>query len=515
MAQGVRMPRLLFDVVSRRRLYLDRNNAENSDGKIVGGYNTTIQDVPYQVYLLLQMGTDYYQCGGSIISERYVLTAAHCLTGITRIYVRAGSTLAMSGGTQYNTTRFRQHPFYNPMNFDYDVGLVNIPGGIALDGVNTKAVPLPKAGATIENGTNILVTGWGDTTENGQVSPNLMGVQVPTVSNDECRKSYSTLTARQFCAGVPEGGKDSCQGDSGGPAVSTDTGIQLGTVSFGTGCARPGIPGVYANLAKSYFVIPILLLCLFIEDVVSRRHHYRGKSSDVMKSDNKIVGGYNTTIQDVPYQVYLLLQMGTDYYQCGGSIISERYVLTAAHCLTGITRIYIRAGSTLADSGGTQYNTSRYRQHPFYNPMNSDYDVGIINVPNGMTLDGVNTRAVPLPKAGTKINNGTNVLVTGWGDTTENGQVSENLMGVQVPTVSNEECRRSYSTLTSRQFCAGVPEGGKDSCQGDSGGPAVETNTGTQLGIVSFGSGCARPGTPGVYTNVAKVRRWIKTNSGV
>ncbi|XP_046979073.1 trypsin-7-like [Vanessa cardui] len=268
-------------------------------------------------------------------------------------------------------------------------------------------------------------------------------------------------------------------------------------------------------MEKSYFLIVFLLLCLFIEDVVSRRRHYRGKSGDVKKSGGKIVGGYNTTIQDVPYQVYLLLQMGTDYYQCGGSIISERYILTAAHCLTGITRIYIRAGSTLADSGGTQYNTSLYRQHPFYNPLNSDYDVGLINVPRGITLDGVNTKAVPLPRAGTTINNGTNILVTGWGDTTENGQVSENLMGVQVPTVSNEECRRSYSTLTARQFCAGVPEGGKDSCQGDSGGPAVETDSGTQLGIVSFGSGCARPGTPGVYTNVAKVRRWIKTNSGV
>lgn len=69
------------DVVSRRRHSRSKDEAVDIDGKIVGGYNTTIQDAPYQVYLLLQMGNTYYQCGGSIISERYVLTAAHCLTG--------------------------------------------------------------------------------------------------------------------------------------------------------------------------------------------------------------------------------------------------------------------------------------------------------------------------------------------------------------------------------------------------------------------------------------------------
>ncbi|CAH0721520.1 unnamed protein product, partial [Brenthis ino] len=255
--------------------------------------------------------------------------------------------------------------------------------------------------------------------------------------------------------------------------------------------------------------VALLLFCLFSNDVAGRRRVYHGKSG------HKIVGGYNTTIQDVPYQVSLLLQMGIMYYQCGGSIISENYILTAAHCLTGITRIFVRAGSTEADSGGTQYNTTRYRQHPFYNPAISDYDVGVVNIPGGIFLDGITIKAVGLPSRSTTIRNGTNILVTGWGDTTENGQTSENLMGVIVPTVSQDECRKSYSTLTSRQFCAGVPEGGKDSCQGDSGGPAVSTETGLQLGIVSFGYGCARPGYPGVYTYVPKVRNWIRFATGV
>ncbi|CAH0721521.1 unnamed protein product, partial [Brenthis ino] len=253
----------------------------------------------------------------------------------------------------------------------------------------------------------------------------------------------------------------------------------------------------------------LLLFCICCNDVTAKRRVYHGKSG------NKIVGGYNTTIQDVPYQVYLLLQSGNDFFQCGGSIISERYILTAAHCLDGMDRVIVRAGSTEANSGGTQYNTTRFRQHPLYNASTFDYDVGVINIPGGMTLDGVNTRAVRLPNMATTIKNGTIILVSGWGDTTENGQVSENLMAVKIPTISQDECRQTYSTLTSRQFCAGVPEGGKDSCQGDSGGPAVSTETNRQLGIVSFGSGCARPGTPGAYTNVSRVRMWIRLATGV
>ncbi|CAH2092297.1 unnamed protein product [Euphydryas editha] len=268
-------------------------------------------------------------------------------------------------------------------------------------------------------------------------------------------------------------------------------------------------------MEKSFFLSIFILFCgLFVGDVKSKRRINRS-AEDPTNVDNKIVGGYDITIQDVPYQVYLLLQTGTLYNQCGGTIISEKYVLTAAHCLTGVTRIYVRAGSTSADSGGTQYSTTQYLEHPFYNPVTSDNDIGLITIPGGITLDGTNTRAVALPDASSTIAPGTNLLITGWGLTTENGSVSQNLKAVQISTISNDECRKAYNTLTTRQFCAGVPQGGKDACQGDSGGPAVATDSGVQVGVISFGEGCAQPGNPGVYTDVAKLRSWIKINSGV
>ncbi|XP_046978729.1 trypsin-7-like [Vanessa cardui] len=261
------------------------------------------------------------------------------------------------------------------------------------------------------------------------------------------------------------------------------------------------------------FLIPLYLFCAFLsKDVLCKSHHKSSRSDG-----GKIVGGYETTIENFPYQAQLLLEKGEDYYQCGGSIINENTILTAAHCLTGISKVYVRTGSSEAGSGGSMTVSNNFTQHPKYNARTSDYDVGVVRLSTPITIDGDKTKVIQLAKKGSTIAPGTNVLVSGWGTTSENGETSDNLMAVEVPTVSNDQCRKSYSTLTVRMFCAGVPEGGKDSCQGDSGGPAVSKSSGIQLGIVSFGSGCARKGYPGVYTRVSSVgiRDWIKKVSGV
>lgn len=89
-------------------------------------------------------------------------------------------------------------------------------------------------------------------------------------------------------------------------------------------------------------------------------------------------------------------------------------------------------------------------------------------------------------------------------------------MKVSVPIVSKSECGDAYkymNEITDRMLCAGYTSGGKDACQGDSGGPL--TGDGILYGLVSWGYGCAKPNYPGVYTNVANLRSWIKAHSGV
>ncbi|XP_068628102.1 trypsin 5G1-like [Battus philenor] len=263
--------------------------------------------------------------------------------------------------------------------------------------------------------------------------------------------------------------------------------------------------------AMDQFTFSLLfLLCLAVLDAYGRHSLRRVYFTD----DSKIVGGTETTIQNYPYQVYLLLRQAStgDYYECGGSIATRRCILTAAHCLTGMESVNVRVGSTYATSGGTTYNSRMLIRHPRYNASTDDYDVGVIKLFSRIVIDGTNSTTINYPPSGCTVTPGTNLTVTGWGDTSENGQDSNVLRAVTINAVSSDVCKQTYPDLTPRMICAGVTEGGRDTCQGDSGGPLVITGTKTQVGIVSFGYGCARPNTPGVYTNVCNsdIQRWIR-----
>ncbi|XP_022829290.1 trypsin 5G1-like, partial [Spodoptera litura] len=180
-----------------------------------------------------------------------------------------------------------------------------------------------------------------------------------------------------------------------------------------------------------------------------------------------------------------------------------------------IQTIYVRIGSTNSDSGGLEYETSVFSSHPFYDDETSDYDVGIVTVAEGMTLDGTNARTIRMVGYGSDVTDGETVVVTGWGATSEGGPTSQTLKVTSVPAVERTQCDAILGGITTRMFCAGFTEGGRDTCQGDSGGPAV---TGDLLaGVTSFGYGCARPNSPGVYTRIGNinVRAYIAFMTGV
>lgn len=111
---------------------------------------------------------------------------------------------------------------------------------------------------------------------------------------------------------------------------------------------------------------------------------------------------------------------------------------------------------------------------------------------------------------------GIKAVITGWGAEREGGTTTEVLNRASVPIISKAACNKAYESfggLPDGQICAAYPNGGKDSCQGDSGGPL--TIDGRLAGIVSWGNGCARPGYPGAYTEIAAFRDWIKDKTGV
>ncbi|KAJ8942813.1 hypothetical protein NQ318_022827 [Aromia moschata] len=230
--------------------------------------------------------------------------------------------------------------------------------------------------------------------------------------------------------------------------------------------------------------------------------------------DGRIIGGIEANIEDHPWQVSL---QRSNSHICGGAIISSNWILTAAHCVSAslVAQYTIRAGSSYRSSGGSIYSLSSVRAHPNYNSWTIDYDIAALQVSSPIQF-GPGIQAIPLARAGTGPVADAIAIVTGWGSTVEGGGGTNVLQEVDMPIVSQADCRNAYSqsAITDRMFCAGLlGEGGKDACQGDSGGPVVVN--GILTGLVSWGNGCARPNFPGVKTNIPSLRPWVLETTGI
>lgn len=232
-------------------------------------------------------------------------------------------------------------------------------------------------------------------------------------------------------------------------------------------------------------------------------------SAHATKPIHKIVGGENASVDEFPFIVSL--QTGSHF--CGGSLISNEWVLTAAHCVGGSNIKVVTGLYNQKDMTGTEtFRAARVIPHPNYNRSSMDYDFALIQ------LDGKSTsKTIKINENEISIPTDLNIvesITAGWGYTREGTwRLSDILQKVTVPLVPQETCVKSYSNLTDQMICAGLSQGGKDSCQGDSGGPLVVfdyvKNEAVLAGVVSWGEGCARPNKYGVYSKVNSVVDWI------
>ncbi|XP_054903943.1 suppressor of tumorigenicity 14 protein homolog [Poeciliopsis prolifica] len=244
---------------------------------------------------------------------------------------------------------------------------------------------------------------------------------------------------------------------------------------------------------------------------------------------NRIVGGHNADVGAWPWQVSLHFKnMG---HQCGASIISGRWLLSAAHCfVNNMSPDYLGPVNWFAYSGlQNQYeievaerrNLKRIIPHPDYNEITHDYDIALLELTK--VLEWSNTiQPICLPSSSHVFPAGLPCSVTGWGALREGAtyMLPNLLQEATVKIINDTVCNEviTQQQVTSRMLCSGFLRGGVDACQGDSGGPLScreENGKWFQAGIVSWGEGCGRRNKPGVYTRVTKLREWIKKESGV
>ena len=205
--------------------------------RIVGGHESMPGAYPWMVAIGYKTGTGTFNyCGGTLIASNWVLTAAHCQVLPGDVVTIGRHDMTTTEGLQVGVKRALTHAEYNPSTQKNDISVVELDRYL----ISPHPVTL---GDAPQSGT-VRAIGWGLTTEGGSVSPTLQEVDVPLISNAQCANIYST-DMTQICAG--EAGRDSCQGDSGGPLLFE--GMQAGVTSYGLGCARPGLPGVYTRVS--------------------------------------------------------------------------------------------------------------------------------------------------------------------------------------------------------------------------------------------------------------------------
>jgi|ERR1711860_60971 len=251
----------------------------------------------------------------------------------------------------------------------------------------------------------------------------------------------------------------------------------------------------------------LLVLALATFQLISCATLEDGTAKEEEQDQDRIMGGFEARPNEFPFVVGLWTRDG-DHPFCAGALVLERFILTAAQCVVDRQDIEAVLGDhdvTIDEYGEQHIKVCHIHVHPDY-PGQSGFDNDIAILELCHPAEFTHSVQPIIPKYNSDhLKPRSPVMVAGWGTTSEDGDLSDVLRGVQLRVVSNRECRRSYDDIRDGQICAAVRGGGKDACMGDAGAPLWIRDSGRigVVGLVSSGYGCGRPGYPGIYTRIS------------
>ncbi|XP_061594941.1 serine protease 38-like [Cololabis saira] len=483
-----------------------QHNAQGSE--IVRGAKVPDNSMLYMASVQIE---GKHSCGGFLVSEDFVLTAAHCNhKDFMTVVLGTHNLKKVNDGTmRYNITRCI-HKDYKGVKYGNDIMLLKLSKKVKL---NSKVQPirLPGAQITVKDKAKCNVAGWGKTKTGGNSSEVLKAADVSVVNLNECRRKWERereLPNNIICAGGYGSKKGFCDGDSGGPLVYNKMAVGIVSFNLKGDCNYPNVPNVYTDISK---YIP------WIQKILKQKRFcdtmYRlGKNLifliltcvGLLAHGSDIINGESAPDNSLLYMASVQNILG---HACGGFLINEEWVLTAAHCDDNFITHVIVGSHNLKREKNSKIAIEKKCKHESYKNVGLGDDIMLLKLSSKATISHT-IGVIQVPVSDINLEENQVCFVAGWGAIKTEGINVDELRMVNVSVISPQACEREWFGLPSNIICAGGSTV-KGFCQGDSGGPLV--CGGKAVGIVSFNSNrnCNYPDKPNVYTDTSKYHNWI------
>ncbi|XP_051016998.1 serine protease 55 [Acomys russatus] len=261
-------------------------------------------------------------------------------------------------------------------------------------------------------------------------------------------------------------------------------------------------------------ILPSIILLLFVHSLEANVECGTRPLYDSRTRHSRIIGGQEAEVGEFPWQVSI--QEKNSHF-CGGSILSQWWILTVAHCFysqeLSPLELTVVVGTNDLRTSPTVLQVTTIVRHKDFRRLTMDNDIALLLLDKPIKFnDLIVPICMPLQLDPSRWHE---CWVAGWGITNPDDKASmkSDLMKVPMRITDWKQCSKVFPSLTTNMLCASYDNGSYDACQGDSGGPLVcNTESGNrwyQVGIISWGRSCGQKGSPGIYTVLANYTRWI------